>query len=239
MLIFHVTCGNLERFIECSVSTRSAFLIKAVSFQSSYQQAKQAFSWPLGKYVSSINASPRPTQEDMLWKAAQTTSLVSEDKRAGKRCFLLKSVSWRQSQYNLVSRFQEILLRNSQVFHIHQNSLPIKLRLAWLLLSVCGHLLLAEAEWASCTARCISKYQEHHYCVHATSFCFCIPLKHLGRCLASSTAASAMTNWADCFGRGRSTSIERLFFFFLFFVFFFLEMICLHLCTLIMWTLCL
>lgn len=114
MLIFHVTCGNLERFIECSVSTRSAFLIKAVSFQSSYQQAKQAFSWPLGKYVSSINASPRPTQEDMLWKAAQTTSLVSEIcKRETKQTSTESSGCFAE-----VSRFC------SQ--HLHDSSLPFQ-----------------------------------------------------------------------------------------------------------------
>lgn len=108
-------------------------------------------------------------------------------------------------------RFQEILQREGQVFPIHQNNLPSKLRLARPLGSVWDHLSLTEAERAPCTARHVSEHQEHRYCVRATSFCFCIPLRHLGRCLASSAAASAMTNWSWLFWQR-----ERLVLFFFF-----------------------
>lgn len=136
------------------------------------------------------------TKRTFFLNAAQTTSLMTKDKRACRiltQCPLLESVRQRTPQYNPISRLQAQSSRDPPK---KWPRFPHSSR--WFIQQVeaCPSLLsLAEA--VTCWSRMGSRTHLHTSGapLHATSDCCCIPRKPWGRRLANAAAGSEMTTW--------------------------------------------
>lgn len=129
------------------------------------------------------------------------------------RCPLLGAVGWWKPQVNPVFRSQEQSSRDppKEWPSFRHLSKWFTHPASWGLLVP----LLFLAKAVTCWSRVGLLHSKAHLHIpgallQATSICLGMPLRHWGRCLASSAAGSAMTNWSWLFRWGRSTSQGQL-----------------------------